>query len=151
MLWLRGSPTNGYFSVQLGGYDKALTGMQGGQYSLCTNKWTDVIVSKKNDTVDVYSTREGGRLYHTTYTYSRSESGFYSNCVLGRYRSDASAHYYTAGSSYNFRGSVHDLAIWPRALSNAEAMEIIRPTFASPQRQNNDAHQSAKTRISRTR
>ena len=128
MLWLRGSPTNGYFSVQLGSNDRSLTGMQGGQYSLCTNKWTDVIVSKKGDTVDVYSIREGGRLYHTTYTYSRTESGFYSNCVLGRYQSNAGAHAYTASSTYNFCGSVHDLAIWPRALSNAEAMEIIRPT-----------------------
>ena len=131
MLWLRGSPTNGYFSVQLGNNDRSLTGMQDRNqyYCLCTNKWTDVIVSKKDDTVDVYSMREGGRLYHTTYTYSRSESaGFYSNCVLGRYLYNASAHAYTASSTYNFRGSVRDLAVWPRALSYAEAMEIIRPT-----------------------
>lgn len=131
MLWLRGSPTNGYFSVQLGNNDRSLTGMQDRNqyYCLCTNKWTDVIISKKDDTVDVYSMREGGRLYHQTYTYSRSESaGFYSNCVLGRYQYNASAHSYAAGSTYNFRGSVHDLAVWPRALSNAEAMEIIRPT-----------------------
>ena len=132
MLWLRGSPTNGYFSVQLGNAEKALTGMQdkNRHYSLCTNKWTDVIVSKKGDTVDVYSMREGGRLYHIDYACPRSESvEFYSNCVLGRYQYNASAHcYYAANSTYNFRGSVFCLAIWSRALSNTEAMEIIRPT-----------------------
>ena len=131
MLWLRGSPTNGYFSVQLGNSDRALTGMQDKNqyYCLCTNKWTDVIVSKRDDTVDVYSMREGGRLYHLTYTYSRAESaGFYSNCVLGRYQYNASAHSYAANSTYNFRGSVRDLAIWSRALTAAEAIEIIRPT-----------------------
>lgn len=134
ILMLEGSPTNGYLSIQLGGTassKRALTGMQDkyGYYALCTNKWTDVIVTRKNDTVDVYSMREGGRLYRTTYTYSRTEDeGFFSNCVLGRYLYNASAHAYAASSTYNFRGSVHDLAVWTNALTAAEAQEILFPT-----------------------
>ena len=134
ILMIEGSPTNGYLSVQLGGSGtskKALTGMRdkNAYYCLCTNKWTDVIVSRVGDKVDVYSMREGGRLYHQSYTYSRTEdTGFYSQCVLGRYLYDASAHAYSASSVYNFRGSVRDLAIWSRALSAEEAQEIIFPT-----------------------
>jgi len=132
ILMIEGPATMGYLSVQLGGgagSKKSLTGMQTSDYCLCTNKWTDVIVSRVGDKVDVYSIREGGRLYHQAYTYSRTEdTGFYSQCVLGRYLYDASAHAYNSSNTYNFRGSVHDFAIWPRALSAAEVMEIIRPT-----------------------
>ena len=78
MLWIGGSPTNGYLAVQQGNSTRSLTEMQKDYYCLCTNKWTDVIVTKKNDKVDVYSIREGGRLYHTSYTYSRTESGYMS-------------------------------------------------------------------------
>ena len=129
MLWVNGSPTNGYLAVQQGSARKDLTDMKAQDcYRLCTNKWTDVIVTKKDDKVDVYSIREGGRLYHASYTSARTESGYMSNCTLGSYDLKPNPLAYVAANTRNFRGSVHSLAIWRRVLSEAEAEEILFPT-----------------------
>lgn len=129
MLWLRGSPTNGYLSVQMGATEKPLTGMKTKDYyCLCTNKWTDVLVTKKDDKLDVYCIREGGRLYSQSFTFARSDEKFMSNCLLGCYDLYSNPAAYSTRTWMNFRGSVHDLAVWKRALSEAEAMQIILPT-----------------------
>ena len=129
MLWLRGSPTNGYLSVQMGSSETKQTEMSANQYyNLCTNKWTDVLVTKKDDKVDVYCIREGGRLFHKTYDFNRSEMSYTSNCLLGSYDLKSTTAAYNSTTWRNFRGSIRDVAVWNRALSETEALEVIFPT-----------------------